>query len=117
MIVVDFWVTTEDPKVRILIFVGFFCLQFVIVGVDFEIVEQNDVTDFDMECKILFMIAPKVDLKWIVLLTMIDNFKFLGVVPVVFVAIDVGAVNDESDGGEEFIVGFAFLVLFLELSE
>ena len=70
-----------------------------------------------MECKILSMIAPKVDLKWIVLLTMIDNFKFLGVVPVVFVAIDVGAVDDKSNRGEEFIVGFAFLVLFLELSE
>jgi len=98
VIAVDVRTAAEDPEVGVFVFVGLFGLKFVVVGINFEIVEEDDVTNFDTGGEIFPAIAPEVDLKGFLLLGVVDDFKFLSVVPVVFIAIGVGAVDDESDG-------------------
>lgn len=100
VIIVDIRITTEYSEVRIFVLESLLGLEFFIVWINFEIVEQNDITYFDIEGKILFTIAPEVDLKWFILLWVIDYFQFLSVVSVVLIAIDVGAVNYKSNGWE-----------------
>jgi len=111
-------VAAEDSEVGVFGFVCFFGLKFVVEDFYFEVIEEDDIADSEVEGEIFLAVAPEIDLKGLVLLSVVDEFEFLGVVPVGFVAVDIGAVDDEAHGGVEFIAGgFVFVVLLLELCE
>ena len=116
-VAVDVGAAAENAEVGVLVAVGLLGLEFVVEGFDFEIVEEDDVADFEVEGEILLAVAPEVDLEGLLLLGVVDDFEFLGEVPIVLVAVDVGAVDDEADGREQPVAGLALLVLFLELGQ
>lgn len=93
-------------------------MQFVLVEFEFEVVEVDDVSDFEIEGEIFFLSAPDIDLQGFTLVGVVDDFNFLGEVSVLFVAVGTGCVDNESSGRVESIrvVGlFIFLVLFFGL--
>ena len=66
------------------------------------------------------MTAPDIDLKGFTLIGGVNDFEFLGVVSVFFVAVGARCIDDESDGGVEFVLLFGlfiFIVFFSGLLE
>ena len=107
----------EDAEVGVLVAVGLLGLELVVVGVDFEIVEEDYVSDLEAEGEVLPAVAPEVDLERVLLLGVVYYFQFLGVVPVVLVAVYVRAVDYQPDGRQQSFAGLALLVLFPELGQ
>ena len=114
---VDVGAAAEDAEVGVLVAVGLLGLELVVEGLDFEIVEEDDVTDLQAEGEVLLAVAPEVHLEGLLLLRVVYYFQFLSEVPVVLVAVYVRAVDDQPDGRHQPFAGLALLVLFLELGE
>ena len=53
-------VATKDSKIGIFVFVGFFGGKLVVIQIEFEIVQEEDISDFDGERKVFFAVAPEV---------------------------------------------------------
>ena len=96
-IVIGVRVATENSEVGVFVLVDLFGLQLVLVEFKFKIVEEDDVPNFEVEGEILFLAAPDVDLKGLILVRRVDDFEFLGEVSVPFVAVGTRCVDDQSD--------------------
>ena len=62
MIVSDVGIATENSEVGLIVFVRLFGLKFIIVVFNFEIIEEDDISDFDVESEIILTVAPEVNL-------------------------------------------------------
>lgn len=115
VVIVDIGISGEDAEVGFFIFVGLFGLKFVLVGLDFEVVEEDDISDVNVKGQIFATVAPEIDLERVLGVGTIDDFEFLCEISVVFVAEGTGAVDDESDCRRYFLD--SLLVFVLVLSE
>jgi hypothetical protein len=86
-VVIGVGVATENSEVGVLVLVDLFGLQLVLVELEPEVVEVDDVSDFEIEGEVLLLAAPDVDLEGLGLVGGVDDFEFLGEVPVFFVAV------------------------------
>lgn len=114
-VVIGVGVATENSEVGVLVLEDLFGLQLVLVELEPEVVEVDDVSDFEIEGEVLLLVAPDVDLEGLGLVGGVDDFELLGEVPVFFVAVGSGCVDDEPDGGVELVLlpGLLIFVVLL----
>ena len=94
-------IATKNSEIGLFVFVCLFGLKFIVVVFDFEIIEEDDISHLEVESEIIFMVAPEVDLKRVLLTSGVYDFEFLSEVSAGFIAIGIGCVDNESDGGVE----------------
>ena len=115
-IVVGVRSATKNSEIWLIILINLFGLQLVIVQLELEIIQEDDVTNFKVEGKIFFLVAPDVDLEGFILVGSVDDFEFLGEVSVLFVSVGTWCVDDESDGGVELVLLSRLLIFFMFFS-
>ena len=98
VVAVDLGRSIEYSEVGVLVLEGLLGLQAVVVGVDAEVIEQEDVANLDVDCEVLLAVAPEVDVEGFVLLGCVNDLQFLGVIAILFISEYIGAVGDQSDG-------------------
>jgi len=105
-------VAAEEAGVGVLDLEGLLGLQVAVVEVDAEPVEVEHVAHLHVQAEVLPLVAPQHHLQRL-LARRVDDPQLLGVVPILFVAEDVGAVDDQSDRGKVALLRLLLLPLGL----
>ena len=96
-------ISAKYSEIRIFCFVCFLCLQSSIVEFEFEIVNIENVTDLNVESEIFLSVVPQIHLKGLVLRCAVNNFEFLSIVAIGRIFVNIGCINNESNGRVKFI--------------
>lgn len=97
-------IAIENSEIRVFNLVGFFGLQRSVINVHFEFVKVEDVSNFDIESVILSSITPKIDLSGFLGTVAIYNFQLLDIVSIRLVFVNIGTINDNTNGAIETII-------------
>ena len=94
----------------------------IFVKIDFKVIDEKYISNFDIEREIFFAVTPDIDLETIILVGLINYLKFLGIVSVGFISVYVRAVNNKANGRVVLLLGrvrsaMVFFVLFTKGSE
>jgi hypothetical protein len=92
-------------------------LKRIFVKIDFKVIDEKYISNFDIEREIFFAVTPDIDLETIILVGLINYLKFLGIVSVGLISVYVRAVDNKTDSRIELLLGrvggtLIFFVLF-----
>ena len=69
-------------------------MKVILIQLNLEVIDEENISNFDVEDKILFSIAPDIDLEDLIGVGLINNLEFLCVVSISLISIDIGAIDD-----------------------
>lgn len=105
-VVVEIGLAVEDPEIGVLNLISLLGLKSAIVDLNAEPVNEQDVSNLDIEGEVVLAVAVEENLHGCVWTRGVDDLELLGEVSIVLVSEHIGAVDDQANCGIVPVVGF-----------